>query len=108
MIYFAYITTSDRAEAQAIGRAMVDQQLAACANIINGMESIYWWDGKIESAKEAILILKTDFLHKEALTKAVKEMHSYDCPCILFFAADRVDGNPDYMQWIQAQLKKDK
>lgn len=104
MIYFAYITTSSEVEAQKIGTAAVENKLAACANIIPLMKSIYRWKDKIETAEECILICKTDFEHKEALTGLIKELHSYDCPCILFFAADRVDGNQDYMQWIKNEL----
>lgn len=104
MIYFAYVTTSGREEARQIGHAMVAQKLAACANIISGMESIYRWEGKIETSEECILILKTDIEHKEALSSSIKAIHSYECPCILYFAADRVDGNSDYIEWIKQQL----
>ena len=55
---FVYITTSDQKEARKIGRALVESRLAACANILESMNSIYWWDGKVQEAAEAVLIVK--------------------------------------------------
>lgn len=95
---FVYVTCKDRAEAQLVGRAVVEARLAACANVIDGMESIYWWEGKIESATEAILIFKSQTHHLEALTDKVKQHHSYTVPCVV--ALPIVGGNPDYLSWL--------
>lgn len=95
---FVYITCSDRAEAHKIGREMVERRLAACANILDGMESIYWWEGKMDTAREAVLILKSQEAHLETLIAAVKSAHSYTVPCIV--ALPIKGGNPDYLAWI--------
>lgn len=93
-----YITCKDRAEARKIGHAIVERRQAACANVIDGMESIYWWEGKLETSTEAVLIFKTLEGCLEALTHSVKELHSYTVPCIV--ALPIVGGNPDYLSWI--------
>ncbi len=64
-----------------IGRVLVKERLAACANIIDGMHSIYWWEGQLTDATETVLIVKTIPEKVPALTKRVKALHNYDCPC---------------------------
>ncbi|HEX2898672.1 MAG TPA: divalent-cation tolerance protein CutA [Bacteroidia bacterium] len=95
---FVYVTCKDRGEAMQVGRAVVEARLAACANVIGGMESVYWWEGKLESAKEAVLILKTQAALLDALTEKVKEQHSYTIPCVV--AMPVVGGNEAYLEWI--------
>jgi periplasmic divalent cation tolerance protein len=95
-----YITTYDKKEARKIGRTLVEEKLAACANIIDGMESIYRWKGKIEEARECILIAKTPYHNVDALTERVKEMHSYDCPCVISLQLAEQEGNEAYRQWL--------
>ena len=107
MIYFAYIPTSSKDEALKLAHLAVEQQLAACANIYDAITSVYKWEGQIQQDEECLLILKTDGLHKEALTKLIESEHSYDCPCITFFAADRVDGHQPYFDWVREQLRLD-
>jgi periplasmic divalent cation tolerance protein len=98
-----YITTSDPAEAQKIGKAMVGEKLAACANIINGMDSVYRWEGKVEEGKEAILILKTKEKLVPELIEKVRSLHSYACPCIVSLPI--VDGNKAYLDWLQKETR---
>lgn len=93
-----YITAADRDEAVTIGSALVKERLAACANVIDGVRSLYWWDGEVQDDAEAVLILKTRSDLVEALTRRVKELHSYDVPCIVVWPI--VGGNPDYLDWI--------
>lgn len=95
-----YITTSSKEEARTIGRALVEEKLAACVNIIGGMESIYRWKGEIEEANETILIAKTPYHNVKPLTKKVKEMHSYDCPCVVSLTLTEQEGNDDYLRWL--------
>jgi periplasmic divalent cation tolerance protein len=95
-----YITTYDKEEAREIGRALVEEQLAACANIISGMESIYRWKGEVEEARECILIAKTPYHNVGALTERVEELHSYDCPCIVSLQLAEQEGSRAYQQWI--------
>ncbi len=95
---FGYITTKDKAQAKAIGRALVEKGLAACANVLASMESIYRWEGKIEEAQEAVLIIKTTTKQREKVVTFVKALHSYKTPCIVFYEID--GGNKDYLKWI--------
>ena len=94
-----YITTKDKSEAQRIGRALVQERFAACVNILDGMESIYWWEGKVESSQEAILIAKTKNTLVEKLMAKVKELHSYSVPCVLALPISQ--GNPGYLSWLR-------
>ena len=98
---FVYITAGDRDEALAVGRALVEARLAACANVVGGMRSIYWWRGAIEEADEAVVVVKTRKANMDALIAKVRAVHSYDCPCIV--ALPIVAGNPDYLDWIAVE-----
>lgn len=100
---FVYVTTADIAEARRIGRAVVERRLAACANAIDGMHSVYWWEGAVQEATEAVLILKTEKDRLQELIAAIKARHSYDCPCIE--ALDIADGNPDFLAWIRQETR---
>lgn len=99
---FAYITAPDKEEARSLGTHLIEKRLAACVNIFDSMESIYRWEGKIETSSEVLLIVKTDERLKEALTEEVMQQHSYDCPCILFFDAEA--GNMGYVNWMRSNL----
>jgi periplasmic divalent cation tolerance protein len=98
-----YVTAGSREEALAIGRALVEERLAASANVLDGTASIYWWQGKLEQAQEAVLIAKTRAELFPALSARVKQLHSYDCPCVV--ALPIADGNPDYLAWIVAETR---
>lgn len=97
-IHFAYITCKDVTEARRIGRVLVEERLAACVNILPGMESRYWWKGEIESAQEAVLIAKTRAEAREGLLERVVALHPGETPCIVFLPV--TGGNPDYLEWI--------
>lgn len=94
----AYITVPDREEALRIGKALVEDRLAACVNVIGGVQSIYWWEGKVEEASECALLAKTDSSCADALLSRVKELHSYAVPCVAFWPLS--GGNPDFLAWI--------
>jgi periplasmic divalent cation tolerance protein len=95
---FVYITTESPSQAETIGRALVETRLAACVNILPGMQSIYHWQGRIETAQETVLIAKTRMSLTEALLAKVKELHSYDVPCAVVLPV--VAGLPDFLRWI--------
>lgn len=97
-VMFVYVTAADLDEAKQIGRQLVEEQLAACANILPGATSIFRWQGKLEEASEAVLILKTTEQKLETLIARAKALHSYDCPCIE--ALPVVDGNRDFLEWV--------
>jgi periplasmic divalent cation tolerance protein len=101
-----YITTKDKAEAKSIGRNIVEQRLAACVNIIDGMEAIYRWEGEIEEANECILIAKTPYHNVRELTDLVKKMHSYDCPCVISVQLTEQEGNEEYQHWLLKNSKR--
>jgi len=96
-----YITAGSRDEAKKIGHALVEARLAACANVIDGMESVYWWEGKLTEDREAVLIVKTRAELVPAVTARVKALHSYAVPCVV--ALPILDGNPDYLKWVAAE-----
>jgi periplasmic divalent cation tolerance protein len=98
---FVYVTIGDRDAALYLGRALVEAKLAAAANIIDGVHSIYRWQGVVEEAAETVLVLKTRRAHLDALTQKITDSHDYDCPCVV--ALPIVGGNPDYLRWITAE-----
>lgn len=98
VIYVACVATE---EARQIGQAVVAARLAACANILPGMESIYHWQGKIEQARETVLLLKTRADLFASCAAKVRELHSYAVPCII--ALPVVAGAPDYLEWLAAE-----
>ena len=93
-----YVTAGSREEATTIGREVVGARLAACANVVGGMESIYWWEGEIQEDEEVVLIFKTRETLLAELIEKVKSLHSYDTPCVV--ALPILDGHPDYLQWL--------
>ena len=103
MYVLVYITTSSAEEARAIGRRLVEERLAACANIVEGIESIYWWKGKVEEGKEALLFLKSKEERLEELMARVRELHSYENPAITSFRV--LKGSEDYLRWIGEEVR---
>ena len=99
----AYVTARDQDEAKRIGEAIVREKLAACANIIPVIHSIYWWKGSIEEEKECLLLLKTKKTLVPKLIKRVKELHSYDVPCVDIIPV--TDGNKEYFKWVEEVTK---
>lgn len=98
-----YITTKDKEQAAEIGKKLVQERLAGCVNIIDGMRSIYFWNESLQEDSEAILIVKTRQTLLEKLTSRVKELHTYSCPCILSIPI--LGGNTDYLQWLEQQTQ---
>lgn len=98
-----YVTAGDEEEALALGEAAVAARLAACANVIPGMNSVYWWEGRLERATEAILILKTRLDLVPALRDQIKGRHSYQVPAFLVVPLDQVE--PAYASWMESVLR---
>ncbi|HLT57537.1 MAG TPA: divalent-cation tolerance protein CutA [Limnochordales bacterium] len=97
-----YITTSDEAEALRLGRALVERRLAACANVVPAIRSVYWWEGRLVEDGEALLFLKTRAAVLEELVEAVRELHSYSVPAVTAFSV--VGGNPAYLRWVTEEV----
>jgi periplasmic divalent cation tolerance protein len=101
--FLMYMTASDKTEARQIGRYLVEAKLAACVNILDNMNAMYVWQGEFQDDQEAVLIAKTTQEKVPALIRAVKERHSYECPCIV--ALPICDGNPGFLKWIADQVE---
>ena len=97
-----YVTASDRDEAVRIGRTLVEDRLAACANVIDGARSLYRWEGEVRDDPEAVVILKSRAELMDALASRVREIHSYDVPCIVSWPI--LDGDAEYLSWLAAEM----
>ena len=98
------VTCGSAKEARRIARAVVEQRMAACANIVTSpVESVYRWKGRVESAKEFLLIIKTTQSRFAKLKVEVKRLHSYDVPEII--ALPIAAGGIDYLNWISESVK---
>jgi periplasmic divalent cation tolerance protein len=89
-------------EAARIGKTLVQERLAACVNIIDGMRSLYEWGGSLQDDREVVMIVKTRSGRVAELTEAVKAIHSYDCPCIVELPVS--GGNSAFLDWIGKQV----
>ncbi|MFQ5681301.1 MAG: divalent-cation tolerance protein CutA [Candidatus Omnitrophota bacterium] len=85
-------------EAERIAKALLEQRLAACVNIVCGAKSLFWWQGKIDKASEALLLIKTKRGCFDKLQDAVRKVHSYDLPEII--ALPIVAGEKGYLEWV--------
>lgn len=96
-------TAGSEEEARKIANALVERQLAACVNIVPQIESVYRWQGKMESAREWLLLIKTTAEKFPAVRDAIRELHSYDLPeCISIHVED---GSAAYLEWIAENVK---
>ena len=93
-----YITFPTKKEAKDITLALLEEELIACANIIDGIESYFAYDDQIQKANEVVVILKTRAKNEQKIIRLVKEFHSYEAPCIVFTSLDH--GNPDFIKWV--------
>ncbi|HEX9976441.1 MAG TPA: divalent-cation tolerance protein CutA [Dehalococcoidales bacterium] len=98
-----FITASSETEARRITDALLTQRRAACVNIIPAVNSSFWWQGKLESVAESLLIVKTKASLVNEVVALVKENHSYTVPEII--ALPILGGNPDYLEWIEKEVK---
>jgi periplasmic divalent cation tolerance protein len=101
---FVYTTYPSIVEAEDAGRALVEQHLAACVNILPGMISHYRWQGIIERAEEVVMLIKTRASLAEEVRAQVKSRHSYETPAILVLSIESVDQT--YLAWVMAETEK--
>lgn len=93
-----YATFPNAAEAEKVGRQLVEQRLAACVNIVPGMISHYRWQGAVERAEEAVMIAKTRASLAEDATAMLRRLHSYETPAVVVLPLESVEAN--YLAWI--------
>ncbi len=98
-----FITASTEEEANKISELLVRHRKAACVNIIPRVDSRFWWQGKLDSAQESLLIAKTRASVLPEIIDLVKGAHSYSVPEII--AVPIVGGSEDYLEWIDAEVK---
>lgn len=96
-----FVTAENIKAARKIAQGVVRERLVACVNIVDNIESVYWWQGKIEKAKECLLIMKTKMSLTKRVIKKVKSLHSYTVPEIIFLPI--IEGNPDYLKWVEKE-----
>jgi periplasmic divalent cation tolerance protein len=94
-----YAVFADAAEAERIGRQVVEERLAACINILGAIHSIYRWKGPVETADEVAAILKTTDEKAGVLITRIAALHSYDVPCIAAWPIDKILGS--YADWVE-------
>jgi len=96
------ITVPGSHEAQQLSNMLLEQKKAACVNIIAGVNSRFWWQGKLDSVEESLLIVKTKASLLPELINLVKGAHSYEVPEII--ALPIIGGNQDYLTWIEGSV----
>jgi periplasmic divalent cation tolerance protein len=99
---FVYTTAPNKKEAKKIADVLVSEKLAACCNIFK-IDSVYWWQGKIEKSGEYGIFVKTKKNLVEKIIKRVKEIHSYSVPCVISFEIKK--SNKDFLNWIEKSTK---
>lgn len=97
------ISAANKEEAERIAQAAIEKKLAACANILEGVSSIFWWQNKIDKASEVLIFLKTKRSLFKKITAMVKSLHSYDVPEII--ALPIISGEKKYLEWLNANLR---
>lgn len=103
MHIIVFVTASSKKEAKKIAAGLLEKKHAACVNIISNIDSYFWWQGKIDTAKESLLIIKTRKFKLPGVIKTVKSLHSYEVPEII--AISVVAGERSYLRWIDGSVR---
>jgi len=99
-----FITVPNKKEANKIAKHLIKNRLAACVNIIDKIESVFWWQGKIDKAREVLLIIKSQKSKLTRIIKLVKSLHSYEVPEII--ALPLIAGYKPYLDWLDESIRK--
>lgn len=101
-IIIIFVTVPDQKEGRRISKEILTSRLAACVNIIPGIQSMYQWKGKIVQEKEAMLVLKTTRSRYRKLEQKIKQLHSYEVPEVI--AIPIIYGSPQYIEWVAKEV----
>ena len=96
-----YVTAENHAQAISMAQVLVQEHLAACVNVVDGMTSVYRWEGKVQQGREALLLIKTRSENTSKIISKIQEIHSYSCPCVTVLPI--TGGNPDFLDWIKSE-----
>jgi periplasmic divalent cation tolerance protein len=97
-----YMTAENQEEAHSIASVLIAEKLAACVNIFADMNAVFMWKGEVQKEKETAFVAKTTADRIPDLIRRVKEVHSYECPCIVNLPID--GGNPEFLDWIESEI----
>jgi periplasmic divalent cation tolerance protein len=98
-----FVTCRDAREAKKIARALVSEKLAACVNVLPGVTSVYRWEGKVETGREVLLLIKSKASLSRRLASRVRALHSYQVPETV--TVPIVAGNADYLRWVRESTR---
>lgn len=98
-----FVTCKDRRQAAAIARSLVKEKLAACVNVVPGVTSIYRWEGRVEEAREVLLVIKSRRALSKRLVARVRALHSYEVPEVVTIPI--AAGNPAYLRWVRESTR---
>jgi len=101
MLQTVYFTAASRQAAMKIANVLVQERLAACANVVDGVTSIYRWDDALQEDQEAVVFAKTTAELAESAIQRVQELHEYDCPCVV--AWDIASTSDAYEKWVRSE-----
>jgi len=99
-----FVTTANAEEAERIAKVLLKERKVACINIVPRISSLFWWQGKLDSAEESLLIIKTKASVLDEIVSLVKEHHSYNIPEVI--ALPIIGGNQDYLEWVGREVKQ--
>ncbi|MDR1311231.1 MAG: divalent-cation tolerance protein CutA [Burkholderiaceae bacterium] len=102
-VLLVYSTVPDEETAQRIARQLVEQRLAACVSCLPQVHSVYHWQGKVEEARETVLMIKTTRSRFQPMADRLRLLHPYDIPELI--AVPVAAGLPDYLNWIQEETR---
>ncbi len=96
-----FVTASSPEEARSLARALLEERLVACVNLVPSVQSLYWWEGSLEESWEVLMVLKTRTDRVPDLVDRVRQLHSYSVPEVVSWPLG--PGNPDYLRWVAAE-----
>lgn len=105
-VLLVYITAGSRDKAVTLARVLVERRIAACANILGDITSLYWWNGGIAEDDEVAMIAKTVAGKLSELVCVVRELHDYEIPAVV--AVPAVGGNDEFLQWVVRTCGQDR